>query len=206
MAKGAAYKVPRRRRREGKTNYYRRYRYILSRAIRFVVRKTNKYILVQVIKATPIGDIVIASAHSRELIKLFGWKAGTKNTPAAYLTGFLAGVRARYMGVEKAVLDIGLHTPTKGAKVFAAAKGAIDAGLQIPVNEEMIPTIDRIKGETIAEYARTLKSSNPEKYQKQFNSIISKGFDPEKIPELFDHVYKNIIQLASKIGVEVKST
>jgi large subunit ribosomal protein L18 len=204
MARGAAYKVPRRRRREGKTNYYRRYRYIVSRAIRFVVRKTNKYIIAQVIKATPIGDVVIASAHSRELIKHFGWKAGAKNTPAAYLTGFLAGIRARYMGVEEAVLDIGLHTPTKGAKIFAAAKGAIDAGLKIPINEEMIPSLDRIRGETIAQYAQKLKSEDPEKYQRQFSSIIASGFSPEDLPELFDRVYKDIIQLANKIGIEVK--
>lgn len=205
LARGAAYKVPRRRRREGKTNYYRRYRYILSRAIRLVVRKTNKYIIVQVIKATPIGDVVIASAHSRELVKLFGWTAGTKNTPAAYLTGFLAGIRARYMGVEEAVLDIGLHTPTKGAKIFAVAKGAIDSGLKIPIDEEMIPSIDRIKGETIAEYAKRLKNEDPEKYQRQFSSIIKSGFEPEKLPELFERVYKDIIQIANKIGLEVKA-
>ncbi|MEM4452579.1 MAG: 50S ribosomal protein L18, partial [Thermosphaera sp.] len=39
MARGARYKVPRRRRREGKTNYYKRYVMILSKRPRFVVRK-----------------------------------------------------------------------------------------------------------------------------------------------------------------------
>ena len=51
MARGPKYKVPRKRRREGKTNYYKRYRMIKSgQKVRAVVRKTNRYIIVQIIE------------------------------------------------------------------------------------------------------------------------------------------------------------
>ncbi|HID04226.1 MAG TPA: 50S ribosomal protein L18, partial [Aigarchaeota archaeon] len=124
MAHGPRYKVPRRRRREGKTNYYKRYIMVLSGKPRLVVRKTNKYIWVQIIIAKPQGDVTVAAAHSRELVKRYGWLGGTKNTSAAYLTGMLAALRALKAGINYAVLDIGLHRPVRGARVFAALKGA----------------------------------------------------------------------------------
>ena len=194
MAKGPKYKVPKRRRREGKTNYYKRYKYILSGKLRLVVRKTNKYIWAQVVKATPIGDVTIVAAHSRELVKKFGWKAGCKNIPAAYLVGFLVGLRAVKARITEAIPDIGLHRAIKGAKVFAVIKGANDAGMKIPVSEEIIPTVDRIRGETIAKYAEMLANNNPEKFNKQFSQLLSKGFDPRKLPEHFEEIKSKIMQ------------
>lgn len=194
MARGPKYKVPKRRRREGKTNYYKRYKYIISGKLRLVVRKTNKYIWAQIVKATPIGDVTIVAAHSRELVKKFGWKAGCKNTPVAYLVGFLIGLRAIKAGITEAIPDIGLHRAIKGAKVFAVIKGANDAGMKIPVSKEIIPTTDRIKGETIAKYAEMLANNNPEKFNKQFSQLLSKGFDPRKLPEHFEEVKLKIMQ------------
>ncbi|MEM0489452.1 MAG: 50S ribosomal protein L18, partial [Candidatus Bathyarchaeia archaeon] len=131
MAKDARYCVPYRRRREGKTNYRKRKALIVSGKPRLVVRGSLKNIIAQIIVAKPHGDEVIVSAHSRELIK-YGWRAPRGNVPAAYLTGFLCALKAKSMGVKEALLDIGLHTPSKGSRVFAALKGAIDAGLAIP--------------------------------------------------------------------------
>src|SRR5207244_4114919 len=74
---------------------------------RAVVRLTNKYVIVQVSEADIRGDIVRASASSRELAKL-GWKGGAGNLPAAYLTGVLAARRAVDRGVKEAVLARGL--------------------------------------------------------------------------------------------------
>jgi hypothetical protein len=37
----------------------------------------------------------------------------------------------------------------KKIHLYAALKGAIDAGLKIPYNEEILPSEDRIKGEHI---------------------------------------------------------
>jgi len=205
MARGPTYRVPRKRRREGKTNYYKRYSYVLSRAVRLVVRKSNRYITAQIIRPTPIGDITLASVHTSELVKRFGWKGGTKNISAAYLAGLLLGIKARLMGVERAVLDIGLHMPTRGAKVFAVAKGAIDAGLEIPVDDEVVPGWDRIRGFDIAGYAAELASKDPEVFKRQFSEILARGLEPSRYVEHFGEVLSKIVELGRKLGVEVRA-
>ncbi len=194
MARGPRYKVPRRRRREGKTNYYKRYIMILSGHPRFVVRKTNKYIWVMVVKAKPEGDITVAAAHSRELVKKYGWKGGTKNLPAAYLTGMLAALRALKAGIKYAAPDIGLHAPTRGAKVFAAIKAANDVGLEVPVGEEVVPSEDRIRGEHIARYAEMLEAENPELFEKRFSVYLKLGLHPKDLPKHFEEVKARILE------------
>ncbi len=192
MGHGPRYRVPWRRRREGKTNYYKRLKLIKSGKPRMVVRKTLNYIIVQFAEARIEGDHIIAAAHSRELVKKYGWKGGTKNTAAAYLTGLLAGYRARLAGIEEAVLDIGLNDPVPGARVFAALKGALDAGLKIPHSEEILPSEERIRGEHIASWAEELAKEDPEKYKRQFSRYLARGFKPEGLPEHFDEVAERI--------------
>jgi len=208
MAHGPKYKVPKRRRREGKTNYYKRYKAIRTKKVRVVVRKTNKYIIVQFVYPTPRGDYTLVAAHSRELVKYFGWMAGTKNTSAAYLTGLLAGLRAVKLGINEAIPDIGLHRPTKGAKIFAAIKGVIDAGVKVPCSEDVIPSEERLNGKVIADYAKMLAEENPEKFQRQFSQLLKRGFDPRTLPEHFEHIKNIILQVyssipQSSIGVEM---
>ena len=194
MGHGPRYKVPKRRRREGKTNYYKRYKMILSGKPRFVVRRTLNYIIVQVVKAFPQGDITMVAAHSRELMKKYGWKAPGDNTPAAYLTGLLAGLRALKAGIKYAIPDIGLHRPTKGSRVFAAIKGGLDAGLEIPHSEEVLPTEDRIRGEHIASYAQKLASEDPALYERMFSRYLKIGLNPERLPEHFEEVKNRILE------------
>jgi large subunit ribosomal protein L18 len=50
------------------------------------------------------------------------------------------------------VLDIGLARATPGARVFAALKGAVEAGLEIPHGEEILPDDARTRGAHIAAY------------------------------------------------------
>ncbi|MEM2024846.1 MAG: 50S ribosomal protein L18 [Desulfurococcaceae archaeon] len=195
MARGPKYKVPRKRRREGKTNYYKRYTMILSGHPRFVVRKTNKYLWVQVVIAKPNGDQVLASAHSRELATKFSWKGGTSNTPAAYLTGLLAALRALQKEIKYAVPDIGLYSPTEGSIVFAAIKAANDAGLEVPLSKDVVPSEERIAGKHIANYARALKEAGAP--QVVFSEYLSRGLDPERLPEHFEEVKNNIIKAHS---------
>src|SRR5713101_5927807 len=85
MADSPRYSLPYRRRREGKTDYKLRRALVKSGKPRAVVRLSNKYVTVQITDATLTGDIVRASASSRELPKL-GWKGALGNLPAAYLT------------------------------------------------------------------------------------------------------------------------
>lgn len=152
MATGPRHKVPFRRRREGRTDYRHRAALLRSGVPRAVVRKSNKGMSVQFIEYRDGADFVVASAVSKELAKL-GWKLPGKNSPGAYLTGLLAGTRAKEKGVEEAVLDIGLREPTKGSLMFAALKGLLDAGIEIPHGDKMLPADDRVAGKHLREGA-----------------------------------------------------
>lgn len=151
------YTVKFRRRRDGRTNYKKRMKLLLSEAPRLVVRKTNKHIITQLISFDTKGDKIIASYHSTKLKKI-GWSHSTKNLPAAYLTGYALGVIALKKGSSTAVLDTGLNQTVGGSKIFAALKGAIDAGMKIPCSKEILPNEDRIKGKHISDYNK--KSSS----------------------------------------------
>jgi len=195
MARGPKYKVPRKRRREGKTNYYKRYRMIKSgQKIRAVIRKTNRYIIVQIIEFAPQGDKTLVGVNSKTLFKL-GWKGDPNNTPAAYLTGLLAGLKAKKLGITYAVPDIGLHRAVRGARVFAAIRGLRDAGVEVPASEEVLPTEDRIRGEHIAKYAELLLSKDPEKFKRQFSQILARGLDPRELPKHFEEIKQKIIEM-----------
>jgi large subunit ribosomal protein L18 len=151
MATGPRYFVPFRRRREGKTDYYQRTRLIVADVPRMVVRKTNRHIIVQLVTAELDGDRTLVAANSAELEK-YGYKGSTSSTPAAYLTGMLFAVKAKKANQNSAILDIGLNRATPGARVFAALKGAVEAGLAIPHGEEILPSDERAKGAHIAAY------------------------------------------------------
>jgi len=140
-----AYKMPFKRRREGKTDYSRRLKLVEGKKSRVVVRKSLKYIYVSIVQFDMKGDKTIATASSREL-KKHGWTAATDNLPAAYLTGMIAAKKALKAGVKEAILDSGLYQTTKGSRVFAAVKGVIDAKLNVPVSEEVLPSEERIRG------------------------------------------------------------
>jgi large subunit ribosomal protein L18 len=190
MAKGSNYRVKLRRRREGKTDYQARKALVISGKPRLVTRFSLKNITVQIVVAKLHGDEVLAAANSRELVKTYGWKAPTGNVPAAYLTGLLCGLKAKAKGVEEAILDIGLISPTKGSKIFAALSGVLDAGVDVPHSEEKIVK-ERMKGEHIAKYAKSLGAGS-EEYSAKFSKYIAQGVAPEKIPEHFNKVKAEI--------------
>jgi large subunit ribosomal protein L18 len=150
MATGPRYRVPFRRRREGRTDYRHRAALVKSGKARAVVRRSNKHTTVQFVTYDSVGDRIVASAVSTELVKL-GWTHSGDCSPGAYLTGYLAGKRALGKGVEEAVLDIGLRRPTRGCDLFAALKGVTDAGVEIPHDDGMIPPEERIKGRHMKE-------------------------------------------------------
>ncbi len=150
MAKNAIYRVKMRRRREGKTDYHNRLALLKSGKPRAVVRKTLKYIIVQIAEYHEDGDRILVGVTSKKL-KDYGWKGSFKNTPAAYLTGYLAGKMTLKKGIKEAVLDIGLQRPVEGSKIFAVLKGMLDAGLDIPHGEGIFPSEERIQGLHISE-------------------------------------------------------
>ncbi len=201
MAKKANYRVQLRRRREGKTDYQARKALVTSRKPRLVTRASLKNVEVQIIIAKPHGDEVLASANSRELIKSYGWRAPTGNIPAAYLTGLLCGVKAKTAGIKEAILDIGLVSPTKGSKIFAVLSGVVDSGVQVPHGEDKIVK-ERMKGEHIAKYAKTLGVGS-EEYTAKFSQYNAQGVAPEKIAEHFIKVKADILSGSKSAKIAV---
>jgi len=179
MATGPRYRVPMRRRREVRTDYHQRLRLLKSGKPRLVARVSNNHVRAQLVTTGMAGDDTLAAAHSGDLAA-FGWDAPTGNLPSAYLTGLLAGYRAREADLAEAVLDIGLNSPTPGAKVFAVQEGAIDAGIDIPHNEGVFPAWERTRGEHIAAYAADQ------------DGLYAGAFDATDLPEHFDAVRETI--------------
>jgi large subunit ribosomal protein L18 len=190
MATNSRYSVQFRRRKEGKTDYKARKALVISGKPRLVVRSSVKNVIAQIIVAKPHGDEVLVSAHSREL-KKYEWKAHAGNLPSAYLTGLLCGLKAKAQGIREAILDIGLHSPSKGARVFAVLKGVLDAGVDVPHSEEKLPDDKRVEGEHIAKYAESL-ASNPEEYQSKFSKYLEQKLPPESLPKHFAKIKKEI--------------
>jgi len=190
LAKGPRYRVPYRRRREKKTDYAARRVLATADRPRVVVRVSGKNILVQVVRSEIEGDYVVAQTSSKELKKSYGWVASGKNVPAAYLLGLLAGKKAKAAGVEHAILDMGLKRATAGNKVFAVVKGALDAGLDVPCDSDIIPPPERINGSVIAEYAEQME--DPLEYETRFSVYLRRGLRPEAIQGHFEEVKARI--------------
>ena len=170
--------------RDDKTNYRKRAAILIGRHSFVTVKVSDQNVAAQALKPTPTGDIVIASAHSRELEKQ-GWKGALNNLPACYLTGMLLGKKALEKGVKNAVLYIGKDHFT--SRVAACMKGIVDSGVSMPVSEESLPEQERISGQHIAEYAGTLKE-NQEEYNSRFSAILKNGLSPEDYPSHFEEV------------------
>jgi large subunit ribosomal protein L18 len=202
MARNSTYCTPFRRRKEGKTDYRARKAFIVSGKPRLVVRSSINNITAQIIVAKPHGDEVLVSAHSRELTDKYGWKAPRGNLPTAYLTGFLCGQKAKTQGTKEAILDIGLRSPSKGARIFAVLKGVLDAGVEVPHSEEKLPDEKSIEGEHIAKYAGNL-ASDPEAYQRKFSKYLEQKLSPETLTKHFAEVKANMV-VAFKDGGKKK--
>ncbi len=190
MAKGPTYKLPPRRRREGKTNFQSRKKLLMSKKNRLVIRVSNKNTNIQFIKSKVGGDLVLTSASSKELVKNFGWQLNTGNLPAAYLTGYIAGLRAKKKNINNTVLDLGIISHFH--RQLAAFKGVLDAGIEIHHKETFFPEVfeERINGSHIQEYAKILTADN-ELYKIRFSNYLKK-IDPLKITNIFNETLDEI--------------
>lgn len=162
------HKMQFKRRREGRTDYSNRLGLLKSGKHRLVVRKSLKYIRAQIIDCGKDGDKTVASSVSSEL-KTLGWKFACDNLPAAYLTGLLIGKKAKEKNINEAILDLGIYPSTKGSRVYAVVKGAIDAGLKIEHDDKIMPSEERVSGKHIA--------GNNEKFkniEKEFENLKQK--------------------------------
>ena len=174
--------------REDKTNYRKRSAILIGRHLFVTVRISDQNVSAQLLKPTPTGDVVITSAHSRELAQ-HGWKGAFNNLPACYLTGMLLGKKGIQKGINAAVLYIGNNHFT--SRIAACVKGIVDAGVSMPVSKESLPEGDRISGHHIAEYSYTLKE-NEEAYNSRFSAILKNGMRPEDYPSHFEEIRSRI--------------
>lgn len=199
---------------------------------RMIVRFTNRDIVCQIAYSTLSGDVIVCSAYAHEL-KRYGLKAGQTNYSAAYCTGLLLARRTlQKFGLDKAyegntgeelgedynveandegprpfhcILDTGLKRTSTGSKVFAALKGALDGGLDIPHNEkrfagyepdekEFDPEVmgKYILGGHVAEYMEEMIEEDPEKFQTHFAEYLKNGIEPDNLEEMYESVHEAI--------------
>ena len=191
MARGPKYRISFRRRREGKTNYHRRLKLIISRRKRLVIRCSNKHTTVQIVEALVQGDKILSQSHSSQLEKQFAWVHNTGNMPSAYLSGYLCGLRAKKAKIQDIILDIGIIVHNE--RIKAAFRGFLDAGIEVPHDEKWFPKNleERVNGSHVETYAKLLKKK-PAQYKKKFSKILVKNGDPLKIVSDFEKTKKNM--------------
>lgn len=134
------------RRKEFRTDYSLRKKLLESHTARIVIRKTNKYFIIQAVESSEAQDKVIMTFTSKELLKN-GWdakqKGSLKSIPAGYLTGLLV---AKKLKKGKFIVDLGIARKIFGSRIYAVVKGLIDGGLDINANEKIFPSQERLEG------------------------------------------------------------
>ena len=178
-----------RRIRERKTNYRKREKLLIGKKDFVTVNVSDQNISAQLIRPELLGDKVMASVHSNELLS-YGWKGSRKNIPSCYLVGLLLGKKCIQKKITSAILYIGKRHFT--TKIAACLKGLSEAGLEMPISEEVLPSDERIQGTHIAEYAKKIKS-NDDLYKSRFSSNLGSGLEPEKYPNHFSEVKDRIV-------------
>ena len=144
-------KTLKRRRKECKTDYKKRFELLKGGLPRVVFRKTNKYLIVQYVVSKDAQDKIIFGLDSRELLK-YGWpeskKGGLKSIPASYLTGYLTGKEILSKNLEnKPITDFGMARMIHKTRAYAFIQGLIDSGIKIECEKETFSGESRIKGE-----------------------------------------------------------
>src|SRR5918993_5718968 len=178
-----------RRIRERKTNYRKREKLLIGKKDFVTVNVSDQNVSAQLIRPELLGDKVMASVHSNELLS-YGWKGSRKNIPSCYLVGLLLGKKCIQKKITRAILYIGKRHFT--TKIAACLKGMSEAGLEMPFSEEILPTQERIQGNHIAEYAKKIKS-NDDLYKSRFSSNLGSGLEPEKYQNHFSEVKDRIV-------------
>jgi len=198
---------------------------------RMIVRCSNTDICCQIAYARLEGDIVISAAYSHELPR-YGVKVGLTNYAAAYCTGLLLARRTLQKfkldsvyegntnvdgsmfyvedqdggpGAFRACLDVGLARTSTGAKVFAALKGAVDGGMDIPHSEKRFPGYDNeskelnadvhrehIFGIHVANYMTSLQEEDEEAYKKHFSRFIKNGVTAANMEAMYQKAHAAI--------------
>ena len=143
--------IRKKRRRESKTNYKLRLGLLKSGLLRIVIRKTNKYILLQVVESNEAQDKALISVSSKDLLKN-GWdekySGSLKNVAAAYLAGLLLAKKILESDIKdkEFILDAGLARSIAGGRIYSATKGLVEGGVKLRISKEVFPTQERLDG------------------------------------------------------------
>ena len=187
------FRIHHRRRREQKTNFKKRLALVKPEKTRLVIRKSLSGVQIQFINYNVNGDKTVTGAITKELKKL-GWSGATKNVPTAYLTGLLAGKKAKQKGINDAILDMGLQVSTKGSRIYAALKGVIDAGIDVPHDPEVLPGEERITGVHVVEAYKHFKELKNDSYM--FSELEQNKVKISAIPKQFEEVKKTLLEMS----------
>lgn len=155
-------KIPLKRRRENKTDYKARFSLLKSDKKRIIIRRTNKYMNLQLVETQESKDKILQGVSSKQLLneglekKLQG---SLKSIPACYLIGKYFATKLNKS--EDYILDLGMARNVKGSRIFATINGLIDGGLKINVNKDSLPPKERINGSNVKkELANSFKKLN----------------------------------------------
>ena len=127
---------------------------IISKKTLLCIGTSNKYSTFQFFIPMINGDLMKSSSHSVQLNK-FGWTGSGKNTQALYLTGYLAGKKAKLAGIKDAILYSGMKQFTAKSSLIAGLKGVIDAGIDVPAQNDIF---SKFKTETIEKIIKLIDS------------------------------------------------
>ena len=160
-----------------RTNYRKRLELLKSGIPRLVIRKTDSSVIAHIVELNANGDKTISMARGTDL-KKFGWEFSSKNSPAAYLTGYLLGKRAN---IQEVILDKGSRTLKENSFIYYVMKGLKDFGVDVHTDNIKIDE-KRLYGEHISAYY-------PDKKGNQFVAVREKVKD---IKENFNKTLENI--------------
>jgi large subunit ribosomal protein L18 len=182
--------------RQHKTNYRKRAAILIGRHHFITIKVTNQNVLTRLLDPDIKGDKVLATAHSRELVKQ-GWSGSLNSLPACYLTGILLGKKCLEKNFDSGVLYTGLNPFT--SRVAACLKGIVDAGMHVPASEDSFPEQDRLEGNHIADYAKLLQQDRS-KYESRFSLLLKNGLKPEDYPAHVQKVKNVLMEMSSNAG------
>jgi large subunit ribosomal protein L18 len=141
-------RTQKRRRMENKTDYKARRIMLESGLPRIVIRRTNKYFILQAVSSVEAQDKVVLTVSSKDLLK-FGWdekkKGSLKSIPAGYLAGILMAKRLN--SKDKYIVDLGMTRTIAGNRAFAVVAGLVEGGLNVAHSDSVFPSEERLMGE-----------------------------------------------------------
>ena len=132
------------RRRTKQTNYAKRKTMIISKSLLLCIRISNKHSTFQFVQPQINGDDIKSGNHSSQL-KKFGWTGSGKSKSGLYLTGYLAGKKAKSIGINNAILYTGMISFKSGSRLVSGLKGIIDSGISIPVGDNLFTDDEKLE-------------------------------------------------------------